>query len=625
MVLLGPRSIPAIAITVAYFGIGEALATVQFVRMARRRSGLPRARLILAAIATACFGLTIVLAGTASAANGGSGSGSIQPLSRILALIAAFGYLAAFVPPRWLTRLVHRAVAFDLTRSIVTLEDETADPDALWVRLEAAAETILGAPTVVVRGAPAEAVIPVPAHAPARISAPLVRPTGDGGTMVSVPLAAEGEAAVLNARLDGRPLFVDDDLEVVSLLGSLTVQAVAHLRAAERLRETLVDLQQSAAVRASEARFRALLEAHPNAVLAVDEDGLISWCTRSTAEMFGYSEQDIVGQPIDDLVGAPKRMWPRAFADSDGVRHLETSARREDGATFPVEVAISRFELEGRPSQLAVISDVTWRQEADQVRDRFIGVLSHELRTPITSIYGGAQVLSKRAMQLDDETRNELLAGLADESERLQRMIENLLILAKVERGADFFGPRPVLLDRVLADVIERERSLWPTATITLAIRGRIPVVSADEDHLAQIMRNLLANAVKYAGDRASVSVEIEHEAPWVRVVIHDDGPGFEPEDAERIFSLYYRSANGSRAPGAGIGLFVCRQLVEAMGGSMWATSEPGNGATVGFTLADYVEENDFQPDEAVARARDDMASPQREPSPVSFASRTAT
>ena len=205
--------------------------------------------------------------------------------------------------------------------------------------------------------------------------------------------------------------------------------------------------------------------------------------------MFGYSEQDIVGQPIDDLVGAPKRMWPRAFADSDGVRHLETSARRNDGATFPVEVAISRFELEGRPSQLAVISDVTWRQEADQVRDRFIGVLSHELRTPITSIYGGAQVLSKRAMQLDDETRNELLAGLADESERLQRMIENLLILAKVERGADFFGPRPVLLDRVLADVIERERSLWPTATITLAIRGRIPVVSADEDHLAQIMR----------------------------------------------------------------------------------------------------------------------------------------
>ena len=198
--------------------------------------------------------LTIVLAGTASAANGGSGSGSVQPLSRILALVAAFGYLAAFVPPRWLTRLVHRAVAFDLTRSIVALEDETADPDALWVRLEAAAETILGAPTVVVRGRR-----PRPRcrrHGPAD-RAPVAQPTGDGGTMVSVPLAAEGEVAVLNARLEGRPLFVDDDLEVVGLLGSLTVQAVAHLRAAARLRETLVDLQQSAAVRASEARFGA--------------------------------------------------------------------------------------------------------------------------------------------------------------------------------------------------------------------------------------------------------------------------------------------------------------------------------------------------------------------------------
>src|SRR5262249_54104718 len=143
--------------------------------------------------------------------------------------------------------------------------------------------------------------------------------------------------------------------------------------------------------------------------------------------------------------------------------------------------AVRQFELEGRPSTLATITDVTWRRDADLVRDRFIGVLSHELRTPITSIYGGAQVLAKRAMQLDEETRTELLEGLADESERLQRMIENLLILARVEKGADFYGPRPVLLDRVLADVIERERLLWPSATIQLAVHGHVPVVSADE------------------------------------------------------------------------------------------------------------------------------------------------
>ena len=112
-------------------------------------------------------------------------------------------------------------------------------------------------------------------------------------------------------------------------------------------------------------------------------------------------------------------------------------------------------------------------------------------------------------MQLDEETRTELLAGLAAESERLQRMIENLLILARVERGADFFGPRPVLVDRVLREVIARERGLWPSASIGLEIDGPIPVVSADEDHLAQIMRNLLANAVKYAGDEANVLVDV--------------------------------------------------------------------------------------------------------------------
>ena len=188
------------------------------------------------------------------------------------------------------------------------------------------------------------------------------------------------------------------------------------------------------------------------------------------------------------------------------MRRIETTAHRADGTTFPAEVALKDFELEGRPSRLALISDITWRHEANEIRDRFIGILSHELRTPITSIYGGAQVLAKRAMQLDDETRSELLAGLAGESERLQRMIENLLILARVERGADFFGPGPVLVDRVLREVITRERGLWPSATIDLRISGPIPVVSGDEDHLAQIMRNLLANAVKYAGDEAHVA-----------------------------------------------------------------------------------------------------------------------
>src|SRR4029078_11844847 len=120
------------------------------------------------------------------------------------------------------------------------------------------------------------------------------------------------------------------------------------------------------------------------------------------------------------------------------------------GTHLPAEIARSAFELDGRPFQVAVISDVSWRHEADQIRDRFLGVLSHELRTPVTSIYGGTQLLLGRGARLDADTRNELLVGVAAEAERLQRMIENLVAMARIDRGGDFGGGRPGLLDRII-------------------------------------------------------------------------------------------------------------------------------------------------------------------------------
>ena len=336
ILVLGSRNNPAILLLVLYFGIGEALAAAQFVRLAHRRLGLPRVRLLLAGIGTAMFGLTIVIAGIAAASTNGTSSSTVTLVSRGFALVAGLAYLAAFLPPRWLTALVHRAVAFDLTRSVVTAGTGTEPATALWNRLEIAAQTILGARTVVIRDRDGRSVAARDdgtAHPDPDVDTDETGWSTGGRSVVTIPLEADGESVVLHAFLDGRPLFVEDDIAVLTLLGSLTIRSVEHEKAVQRLRASLADLQQSAAVRASEARFRALLEAHPYAVLATDEDGRITWSTDSTAKLFGQHESDLVGHFLGEFVDlrAPNRL--ELAPDDAEMRRIETIAHRADGTT----------------------------------------------------------------------------------------------------------------------------------------------------------------------------------------------------------------------------------------------------------------------------------------------------
>jgi PAS domain S-box-containing protein len=408
---------------------------------------------------------------------------------------------------------------------------------------------------------------------------------------IDVEVVSDGRpVAVISAIIDGRPLFLEDDIALIELLGSLTAMAADREEAAAIERE-------AEALRASEARFRALLEADPNAILSVAQGGTIRWCTASAAELFALPWSLLVGRRLDDILAPGNET--RSHNDPDaGVRRYETVGRRADGTSFPAEVALSPFELDGEPAQLAVVTDISWRHHADALRERFIGVLSHELRTPITSIFGGTQILLDRGSTLPDSTRDELLADVAEEAERLQRMIENLLVLARVERGGEVLEVAPVLVHRVLPSVVERERQHWPGMTITLHIDPGLPLVAGDEASLALLMRNLISNAGKYAGPDATVRVSVATSpSGGVVVRVEDDGPGIDAAESAALFDLYYRSRTDSAAPGSGIGLFVCRQLILAMGGEIWAHSRRDGGAEFGFELPAWPEDrSDSEP-----------------------------
>jgi signal transduction histidine kinase len=257
---------------------------------------------------------------------------------------------------------------------------------------------------------------------------------------------------------------------------------------------------------------------------------------------------------------------PDAFSAED-VALLETVVRVLSG---PVELAAHHAA----------------EQRANQLREAFIGVISHELRTPITTIYGLSKMLRQRGATLD---RDELVGAIEDievEADRLERLVEDLLILSRAERGAVDIEGEPIGIARVLRRVVDAERARLPGRVIELEAGDGLPLAMGEETYVEQVVRNLLTNAAKYAEPQTPIRVVAGLGDDEVTVRVLDEGIGIDEGDSERVFELFYRSSSATRmAGGAGIGLFVCRQLVEAMGGRIWAAPQSPVGTEVGFAL----------------------------------------
>ncbi len=230
------------------------------------------------------------------------------------------------------------------------------------------------------------------------------------------------------------------------------------------------------------------------------------------------------------------------------------------------------------------------------MRRAFVGVLSHELRTPVTTIYGSSKVLGKLGGRISDGTRREVLLDIEAESERLYRLVEDLLVLARFGDEPMVLGDEPVLLQRILPATLASEQNRWPATHFELTMAPGLPTVRADPTYVEQVARNLLGNAAKYGQPGGQVRLVLERGGDGVGdevvVRVRDDGPGFPAEETDRLFELFYRSPlTAGQASGAGIGLFVCRRLIEAMGGRIWATNAPDGGAEFGFTLRAFEDD----------------------------------
>lgn len=233
-------------------------------------------------------------------------------------------------------------------------------------------------------------------------------------------------------------------------------------------------------------------------------------------------------------------------------------------------------------------------QPADRAESRSGGLLarlSHELRTPVTTIYGGSKLLRRSRPGVPAEARREIVEAVEIEAERLYRTIEDLLAIAGPDAGQAI--PRqPVLLQRVVPAVVEREQERRPEVRIDAELPPGVPPVSGDEAVLSQIVRNLISNAVRVSPADRAVDVVLDAGRHSVSLSVLDRGPGLDPSELELVFEPFYRSPRTAATPGgAGLGLPACRRLAGRLRGSVSAANRPDGGAEFVLDLPIYREE----------------------------------
>ena len=207
-------------------------------------------------------------------------------------------------------------------------------------------------------------------------------------------------------------------------------------------------------------------------------------------------------------------------------------------------------------------------RRAGAFREAFVDVISHELRTPITTILGLTQILTRPGRVDDEASRTALLEDVRAESERLHRLVEDLLVMSRMERGILVAEAEPLELRRLLERIVAHESAELPSIRIELQLEPGLPIVAGEDTYVEQIVRNILGNAAKYTPAETRVVVDARREGRAVAIRFLDDGPGIPEASIPHLFELFYRDPQSARTvAGSGIGLFVCTSLVEAMGG----------------------------------------------------------
>ena len=339
----------------------------------------------------------------------------------------------------------------------------------------------------------------------------------------------------------------------------------------------------------------AVVEASASGILVIDHRGRVVDMNPALEQLTGWTLREARGQPCCDVIGCrqhgdgdPRPFCPLVQVNVPGDRaYIEYSIQRRDGEPVEVEASYGLIrDEEGVLTRIvAVFRDVSQQKELNRLRAEIVANVSHELRTPLSLIKGYVSTLLNPNVSLDEEQARRFLRNLNRAADDLGQMVDDLLSASRIEAQQLHLRPEPFDLMFQVHEVLEWFR---PLATDHNLLAYLPPPGSAqvwaDPQRLRQVLVNLLSNAVKYSPPGSTITVRCQ-ALDDAHAIVHviDEGDGIASEHLPHIFDRFYLASRSRK--GIGLGLYICKGLVEAMGGEIWAVSEPGQGSTFTFTL----------------------------------------
>lgn len=421
---------------------------------------------------------------------------------------------------------------------------------------------------------------------------------------VVVARMIETEAASLDdyARLaERRTAQTEAFVSVLFLLLLATVMATAMLVwRYTRVRDAMMTELQTTATRRA-----AIFDGAFDGIITLNPSGSIETVNPAAERMFGYSARELDRRDISQLIDIAldgdgaflKRLGASQGALEDGLlRQME--ARRKNGQVFPVDVALGAMPLPTGVHVVAILRDISERRRIEQMKDEFVSTVSHELRTPLTSIAGSLGLLAGGAAGPLPDKAARLIQIAQANSQRLVRLINDILDIEKIESGKLRLEMAPLDLREVAERAIDGVSGYADELGVRLKLaEGEAAPIRGDADRLIQVVTNLLSNASKFSPHGGEVRVTVDPERRIARLSVADDGPGIPEAFRARIFTKFAQ-ADGSdtRAKGGtGLGLAIAREIAERHGGRLWFESAEGEGATFYLDLPLASESrNDF-------------------------------